>query len=178
MSRHIDVIPKSGSPPSILLREAKRDGVKIRKKNLANLSKLPTSLVDHIRVLIKGGVAFDSLNAAFKITRSWPHGHVFPCALACHIEWHLRQQLAPLLFEEDDPEGAQAQRQNPVEPTQHSDRACRKAQSKQTEEGLKVHSLPTLFADLQTVVLNTVEFNTHGSTIQRRHSTNPATTSV
>ena len=88
-------------------------------------------------------------------------GHVFLCALACHIEWHLRQQLAPLLFEEDDPEGAQAQRQNPVEPAQPSDRARRKAQSKQTEEGLKVHSLPTLFADLQTVVLNTVEFNTH-----------------
>ena len=40
--------------------------------------------------------------------------HVFLCTLACHLEWHLRRRLAPMLFEDDDPEGARAQPADPA----------------------------------------------------------------
>ncbi|MYI69391.1 MAG: hypothetical protein F4103_11855 [Boseongicola sp. SB0673_bin_14] len=42
--------------------------------------------------------------------------HVFMCMLACHLDWHMRGRLAPLLFKNDDREGARAQRSSPVEP--------------------------------------------------------------
>lgn len=82
--------------------------------------------------------------------------HVFLCTLACHVEWHLRRRLAPMLFEDDDPEGARAQRTSPVPPARTSERARQKSASKTTAEGLPVHSLPTLLEDLATLALNTV----------------------
>ena len=53
--------------------------------------------------------------------------HVFLCMLAYYLEWHLRKRLAPKLFEDDDPEGATAQRTTPVQKAEVSDRAKRKA---------------------------------------------------
>ena len=82
--------------------------------------------------------------------------HVFLCTLACHVEWHLRRRLAPMLFEDDDPEGAAARRASPVQPARTSERARRKHASGTTAEGLPVHSLPTLLEDLATLSLNTV----------------------
>ena len=41
-----------------------------------------------------------------------------PCVcvmLAWYVEWHLRRRLAPLLFEDDDREGARAHRTSPVQ---------------------------------------------------------------
>lgn len=80
---------------------------------------------------------------------------VFLCALACYVEWHLRQRLAPLLFGDDDPEGTRAQRSSPVQPPRTSERARRKSASKTTAAGLPARSLPTLLDDLATLVLNT-----------------------
>ncbi|HAM50448.1 MAG TPA: hypothetical protein DCP92_07025 [Nitrospiraceae bacterium] len=36
--------------------------------------------------------------------------HVFLCMLAYYVEWHMRQKLAPILFDDDDHETAEAQR--------------------------------------------------------------------
>ena len=82
--------------------------------------------------------------------------HVFLCTLACHLEWHLRRRLEPMLFEDDDPEGACAQRASPVQPARTSERARRKSATGTTAAGLPVHSLPTLLDDLATLTLNTV----------------------
>ena len=51
MSYHVDVIPNRNSPPAILFRHAKREGKRIRRTTLANLSKLPPEIVDGIRQL-------------------------------------------------------------------------------------------------------------------------------
>ena len=75
MAVSVDVIPNRGSPPAILLREAWREGKRIRRRTLANLSKAPPGLVDGIRVLVKGGAAFSGIAAAVEIRRSLPHGH-------------------------------------------------------------------------------------------------------
>jgi hypothetical protein len=49
---------------------------KVRKRTLANLSKLPDETVEGLRILLKGGTAINKLEDAFEIIRSRPHGHV------------------------------------------------------------------------------------------------------
>ncbi len=73
---YIERVPNRKSPPAVLLRESFREGGKVRKRTLANLSKWPDHLVEGLRVLLKGGVALRSMDDAFEILRSRPHGHV------------------------------------------------------------------------------------------------------
>ena len=73
---YIERVPNRNSPPAVLLRESYREGKKVRKRTLANLSKLPDTTVDGLQLLLKGGTAIESLPEAFKIIRSRPHGHV------------------------------------------------------------------------------------------------------
>lgn len=72
---YIESVPNRKSPPCILLREDHREGRKVVKKTLANLSKCPKHVIEGLRVLIKGGAVIDSQDG-FAITRSLPHGHV------------------------------------------------------------------------------------------------------
>ena len=83
--------------------------------------------------------------------------HIFLCMLAYYVEWHMRQALAPLLFDEDDPEHAQLLRESVVAPARRSAMAQRKAQTKHTVDGLPVHSFQSLLANLGTLVKNRVE---------------------
>ena len=76
MSFHVDSIPNRSSPPAILLRQAWREGKRIRRRTIANLSKLPPALIEGIRTVVRGGVAFESLDRAVSIRRALPHGHV------------------------------------------------------------------------------------------------------
>ena len=68
----------------------------------------------------------------------------------------MRRALAPMLFDDEDREGAQAQRTSIVAPAQRSDSAQAKVISKQTADGLPVHSFRTLLADLATLTRNRV----------------------
>ena len=76
VAMYIERIPNRNSPGAVLLRESYREGDKVRKRTLANLSKLPDHAVDGLQLLLKGGTAIESLPEAFKIIRSRPHGHV------------------------------------------------------------------------------------------------------
>ena len=73
---YIESVPNRSSPPAILLRESFREGGKVKKRTLANLTKWPSTLVEGFRVLLKGGTAVPSLEDAFDIVRSLPCGHV------------------------------------------------------------------------------------------------------
>ena len=73
---YIETIPNRNSPPAILLREGWRDNGKVVKRTLANLSHWDPQLVEHFRVLLKGGVAVESAASVLSIERSLPHGHV------------------------------------------------------------------------------------------------------
>jgi hypothetical protein len=73
---HIERVPNRNSPPTVLLRQSYREGGKVRKRTLANLSKLPDETVEGLRILLKGGTAIHQLEDAFEIIRSRPHGHV------------------------------------------------------------------------------------------------------
>jgi transposase len=54
---YIDIVPNRTSPPAILLRESYRDNGKVKKRTLANLSKLPAELIERIRQLLAAPVA-------------------------------------------------------------------------------------------------------------------------
>ena len=83
--------------------------------------------------------------------------HILLCMLAYYVEWHMRQLLAPILFDDDDRAQAQAARASIVAPAQRSASAKLKALTKQTADGLKVHSFQTLLGDLATIVKNRIQ---------------------
>ena len=83
--------------------------------------------------------------------------HILLCMLAYYVEWHMRQLLAPILFDDDDRAQAQAARASIVAPAQRSASAKLKALTKQTGDGLKVHSFQTLLGDLATIVKNRIQ---------------------
>ena len=82
--------------------------------------------------------------------------HVFLCMLAYYLEWHMRQKLAPMLFDDTDKEAAEAQRRSVVAQAQRSKSATKKQTTGLTEDGLPVHSFHSLLADLATLARNTI----------------------
>ena len=82
--------------------------------------------------------------------------HVFLCMLAYYLEWHMRQRLAPMLYDDTDKEAAEALRKSPVAKAERSPAALAKQTTGRTDDGLPVHSFHTLLHDLATVTKNTV----------------------
>ena len=72
---YIETVPNRSSPPCILLRESFRQGGKVRKRTLANLTRWPPEIVEGLGQLIQGGKVIEEL-PDFDIIRSLPHGHV------------------------------------------------------------------------------------------------------
>src|SRR4051794_9182390 len=75
--------------------------------------------------------------------------HFLICVLAYYVEWHLRRAWRPLLFEDEELDGARAVR-DPVAAAKPSASVRRKKTSHQTTGGLPVHSFRTLLAHLGT----------------------------
>jgi hypothetical protein len=73
---YIESVPNRNSPPAILLRESYRDGGKIKKRTIVNLSDWPTEIVEGLRTLLKGGKVAPADREAIIVRRSLPHGHV------------------------------------------------------------------------------------------------------
>jgi hypothetical protein len=72
---YIATIPNRNSPPAVLLRESYREGGKVKKRTLANLSALAPQHVEVLRRALKGQTLVPA-EGAFEILRSRPHGHV------------------------------------------------------------------------------------------------------
>jgi hypothetical protein len=73
---YIEIVPNRGSRPAVLLREGWREGGKVKKRTLANLSHLPDHKVQALAAVLKGKPVVDNIEQAFDIVRSRPHGHV------------------------------------------------------------------------------------------------------
>jgi transposase len=82
--------------------------------------------------------------------------HVLLCMLAYYLEWHMRQCLAPMLFDDTDKAEADALRSSVVAQAQRSKAAVKKQTTGMTPDGLPVHSFRTLLADLATLARNTI----------------------
>ena len=105
MAIYVEKIPNRASPSAVFIRQAWRAGKRIRRKTLANISKLPPAGIESIRSVLKGGVVFDSLDEAVTIRRPLPHGHVaavlglcrqlgLPRLLLMHCSRFLQRDLA------------------------------------------------------------------------------------
>ena len=77
---HIHIVPNRGSPPTVLLRESYRQGKKVGKRTLANLSDLSAAQIEAIRAALRGETLQPSAQR-FEVTASRSHGHVQAVAL-------------------------------------------------------------------------------------------------
>jgi transposase len=82
--------------------------------------------------------------------------HVLLCMLTYYLEWHMRQDLRPIIFEDHDKATARAARPSIVAKAERSTAAEKKAATKRTNDGLPVHSFRSLLTDLATVTRNTM----------------------
>ena len=116
-----------------------------------------------------------SIDLDIRPIRHWTadrvRAHVFLCMLAYHVEWYLREDLAPLLFHDTDLAVSKAQRASPVEATEPSDAVKIKKATKRSAEGQRVMSFADLMAHLGTLVRNTMRVParpTHRFTLHSR----------
>ena len=82
--------------------------------------------------------------------------HVFLCMLAYYVEWHMRQRLTPILFDDHDREDAERSRKSIVAPAPRSEAAKRKDANKATDDGYPVQSFRVLLDDLGTLAKNRI----------------------
>jgi len=145
--------------------EAALDGIYIVRTSLPADTLKAEQTVRAYKGLAVAERAFRSLKTVDLKVRPIHHrlaervrAHVLLCTLAYYVEWHMRQALAPLLFDDDDKPAGEARRLSVVAPAQRSARAARKAATQETAEDRPVHSFQTLLADLATLAKNRVRF--------------------
>ncbi len=83
--------------PTVLLRESYREGAKVCKRTLANLSGLAAFQIDSIRATLRGE-ALCPVAQTFEITRSLAHGHVQAVQLTMKrlgLAWLLASKPCP-----------------------------------------------------------------------------------
>ena len=143
--------------------EAALDGIYVLRTNLPAHRLSASDAVKAYKSLARVERAFRSLKTVdlelrpvFHWTAPRVRAHVLLCMLAYHLEWHMRQALAPILFDDHDRPAADAARTSPVAKAKPSPAAARKATTKRTDDGLTVHSFKSLLADLATLTRNTV----------------------
>jgi len=80
--------------------------------------------------------------------------HVFLCMLAYYVEWHMRERLKPILFDDEFIEEAQATKISAVAKAERSKHAKDKDAQKRADDGTPIHSFRTLMQDLGTLAYN------------------------
>ena len=122
-----------------------------------------------------------SIDLHIRPIRHWNNdrirAHVFLCMLAYYVEWHMRDALRELIFDDDDIAGAQATRKSVVAPAERSKSAKKKDATRRTPEDLPVQSFQDLLKDMATLARNRICFEssesefhqlTESTTLQRR----------
>jgi hypothetical protein len=96
-------------------------------------------------------------------------GHIFLCMLAYYIEWHLKEKLKPMLFEDEELVEISEENLNMI----RSESGKKKDKRKRNKEGEKIHSFRTLLSDLGTITLNKIRVNFQGKKIEFEKITKP-----
>jgi hypothetical protein len=143
--------------------EAAIDGIYVVRTNLPAETCDDATTVRSYKSLALVERAFRCLKTADLQIRPVYHwladrvrAHVLLCMLAYYLEWHMRQGLAPMLFEDADKQAAETLGTSVVAQAQRSPAAVQKQTTKSTPDGLPVHSFQTLLADLATIAQNTI----------------------
>ena len=148
--------------------EARLDGIYVLRTSLAAEQADAAATVRTYKSLAQVERAFRSiktvdleLRPVFHWTAPRVRAHVLLCMLAYYLEWHMRQPLAPMLFDDHDRPAAEAIRTSPVAKATVSPKAQHKASTQRNDadgDSQTVHSFRTLLADLATLTRNTVSF--------------------
>jgi len=146
-----------------IIEEARLDGIYVIRTNVPAEHLDASETVQVYKDLSRVERAFRSLKTVdleIRPIRHWTaprvRAHVFLCMLAYHVEWHLRQALAPLLFHDTDLATARAERASPVAKTEPSEAVKSKKATKRSADGQRVMSFADLIAHLGTLVRNTM----------------------
>ena len=150
--------------------EAALDGFYVIRTNLPAETLDAEATVRAYKGLSKAERAFRSLKTVDLKVRPIHHhltdrvrAHVLLCMLAYYVEWHMREALAPVLFDDEDPQGGEALRRSVVAPAQRSPAAQAKAAHKCTADDTPVHSFQTLLSDLATICQNRIQPDVPGA---------------
>lgn len=142
-------------------RDAALDGIYVIRTSLPKKELRAERVVASYKQLANVERAFRSIKTIdlkirpiFHYTAERVRAHVFLCMLAYYVEWHMREALAPVLFDEDDAQAAALERASVVAPAKPSPSAAQKALTKLTPDGSPVHSFRTLLSDLATIAKN------------------------
>jgi len=144
--------------------EAALDGIYVLRTTVGADRMSTEETVRSYKRLSKVERAFRSLKSVDLHVRPIHHhkadrvrAHVLLCMLAYYVEWHMRRALAPVLFDDADPEAGEALRPSVVAPARRSPEALDKASTKRTDKGQPVHSFQTLLEDLATLAKNRIQ---------------------
>lgn len=144
-----------------IAKEAALDGIYVIRTNLPKDTISDEGAVRAYKSLAQVERAFRALKTVDLQIRPLYHrlaprvrAHVFLCMLAYHVEWHMRQKLAPMLYDETDREAAEALRESVVAKAKRSPAARAKQAKRRTEDGLPVLSFQGLLAELATLTRN------------------------
>lgn len=145
--------------------EAALDGVYVIRSSLPGNSFPAAALVLAYKGLSHAERGFRDIKSGDLDVRPIHHrrahrvrAHVFLCMLAYYVVWNMKRDLAPMLFKDDDPAAAAAERSSPVAKAKVSPAARQKALRKRTQDGQPVHSFRTLLQDLANLTRNSVRF--------------------
>ncbi len=175
MAKHVEITITDDSftyqrKAQSIAAEAALDGLYVVRTSLGEDDLTGADTVRAYKRLSAVERAFRSLKSVglkvrpvFHYTASRVRAHVLLCMLAYYVEWHMRQRLKPLLFDDEEPGAAEAARRSVVAPARVSDSARAKARRKHNAEGLPVHSFRTLLDDLATLCRNRVVANVAGA---------------
>lgn len=143
--------------------EAALDGLYVVRTSVTDGAMSASQTVSAYKRLSQVERAFRSLKTVDLHVRPIYHwkddrirAHVFLCMLAYYLEWHLREKLTELLFDDHEREAAEATRTSIVAPAPRSQAAKQKEQQRQTADGLPVQSFQNLLKDLGTLCKNQV----------------------
>jgi hypothetical protein len=143
--------------------EAVLDGIYVLRTNVEREALGATPTVRAYKALANVERAFRSIKTGDLEVRPIHHrrahrvrAHVLLCMLAYYLEWHMRQALKPILFDDHEKAAADAARASIVAKAERSKAADRKAATKRTHDDLPVHSFRSLLTDLATVTRNTM----------------------
>jgi Transposase DDE domain len=144
-----------------IAEEAALDGLYVVRTSLSAAALSAEAAVTAYKGLAVVERAFRSLKTVDLQVRPVFHwnaervrAHVFLCMLAYYVEWHMREKLKPMLFDDECVKQARASRPSPVANAQRSDQAKAKHATRLGEDGLPVHSFRTLLDDLATLTYN------------------------
>jgi transposase len=163
-------------------REAALDGIYVIRTSVPPQALSSEQVVSSYKRLSDVERAFRSLKSVDLKIRPIYHrladrvkAHVFLCMLSYYVEWHMRWALAPMLFDDHDPQAAEAARKSIVAPAERSQKAKSKDLLKRTEDGMPVHSFQSLLKDLATLTRNearvgdqTLQMLANPTTVQQR----------